>query len=117
MSHQQVIEAGGFVHCVFFWLKEPENQQAREEFEHHLKTFLGTSLYVKAKHIGTMASSKMASSERDVVDSTYTYCLITTFKNREEQDKYQQEPVHLKFIEDAKHLWGKVVVYDSDSII
>lgn len=33
MSDQQVIAAGGFVHCVFFWLKEPENRQAHEEFE------------------------------------------------------------------------------------
>ena len=111
MQDQQIIAVGGFVHCVFFWLKEPVNQQACEEFEHHLKRFLETSRYVKSKHIGTMASS-----ERGVVDSTYTYCLIATFDNREEQDKYQQEPVHLKFIEDAKHLWEKVVVYDSNSV-
>lgn len=111
MPNQQVIEPGGFVHCVLFWLKEPQNQQTRGKFENHLKDFLTASQHVKSKHIGTMASS-----ERDVVDSTYTYCLIATFNSREEQDKYQQETAHLKFIEDAKHLWEKVVVYDSNSI-
>ncbi len=111
MSKQTIIEPGGFVHCVFFWLKEPQNPQAREEFEKHLKTFLDASQHVRSKHVGTMASSY-----REVVDSTYTYCLIATFDNKEEQDKYQEEPVHLKFVEEAKHLWEKVVVYDSNSI-
>lgn len=111
MRDREIIEPGGFVHCVFFWLKEPENEHARDEFENHLKIFLQTSRYVKSKHIGTMASS-----DRGVVDSTYTYCLIATFDNEEEQDKYQQEPVHLKFVADAKHLWEKVAVYDSNSI-
>ena len=111
MPNQQIIEPGGFIHCVFFWLKEPQNQNAREQFEHHLTTFLAASQYVKSTHIGTMASS-----DREVVDSTYTYCLIVTFNNKEKQDKYQEEPVHLKFVEDAKHLWEKVVVYDSNSV-
>jgi len=28
-------------------------------------------------------------------------------------DEYQVDPTHLLFIEKAKHLWEKVVIYDS----
>lgn len=97
-----------FVHVVFFWLKEPENQEARQKFETSLKTFISKSSYVQSTHIGTPADTN-----RPVIDRSYTYCLIATFTSKEEQDKYQVEPVHLKFIEESKDLWEKVVVYDS----
>ena len=29
------------------------------------------------------------------------------------QDAYQIDPIHLAFVENYKHLWTKVVVYDS----
>jgi hypothetical protein len=111
-NRQTIIEPGGFIHSVFFWLKEPENQDAHQEFLGHLRSFIDASDYVKSKHIG----SKNA-SDREVVDSDYNYSLIVTFNNQEEQDKYQSEPVHVKFVEDAQHLWHKVVVYDSLSIL
>ncbi|MBC3766205.1 Dabb family protein [Neptunicella marina] len=111
-AEQQVIEAGGFVHSVYFWLHNPDSQQEREAFEKHLTTFIDASDYVKSKHIGTRASS-----DRDVVDSSYDYTLVVTFDNKAQQDKYQSEPVHLKFVKDASHLWKKVVVYDSQSIL
>ncbi|SET39501.1 Dabb family protein [Thalassotalea agarivorans] len=107
-ENQTVIASGGFVHSVYFWLKNPENEQDRKAFEKHLNLFIDNSLYVKSKFIGTVAPS-----ERDVVDSTYTYALILTFDSKADQDKYQSEPVHLKFVEDAQHLWEKVIVYDA----
>lgn len=97
-----------FVHVVYFWLKEPENQEARKKFEASLKTFISQSSYVKSSHIGTPAGTS-----RPVIDSSYSYCLVATFDSKEDQDKYQEEPVHLKFIEESKELWEKVLVYDS----
>jgi len=97
-----------FLHIVFFWLKEPGNQDARTKFETSLKTFIGQSAYVKSSHIGTPADTN-----RPVIDRSYSYCLVATFASKEDQDKYQDEPVHLKFIEESKDLWEKVVVYDS----
>ena len=41
------------------------------------------------------------------------FCLIVTFKSKEDQDIYQDDPTHLKFIENASYLWDKVKVYDS----
>lgn len=112
MAEQQKIEAGGFVHSVYFWLNNPENSQDRKAFESHLSQFISASKYVKSKHIGVKAVS-----DREVVDSSYDYTLVVTFASKEEQDKYQSEDVHLKFVEDAAHLWKKVIVYDSHSIL
>ena len=111
-KEQQVIEQGGFVHTVFFWLKEGATPKEHEEFIHHLGHFIRSSEFVKTKHIGTKVSSK-----RDVVDSSYDYCLIATFDNEAEQVKYQDEPVHHEFIKNASHLWNKVEVFDSQSLL
>ena len=111
-SKQSTIEPGGFVHSVFFWLKEPENDDAHRAFLNHLRTFIDASDYVKSKHIGIKKAS-----DRDVVDSDYNYSLIVTFNDSQEQDKYQSEPAHIKFVNDAEHLWHRVVVYDSLSVL
>ena len=107
-NKQTVIESGGFLHSVYFWLKNPDSKADRETFEKHLNTFINSSQYVKSKFVG-----KVAPSDREVVDSSYTYTLVLSFASKEDQDKYQIEPVHLKFVNDAQHLWEKVVVYDS----
>ena len=100
-----------FRHTVLFWLKEPENQTHRSAFEASLKRFIESSKYVQNKHIGVPAKTNRA-----VIDATYTYCLSVSFLSKEDQDKYQDEPAHLKFIEESSKLWRKVVVYDSDLI-
>jgi len=97
-----------FRHTVLFWLKEPNNESHRKTFESSLKRFIDNSEYVQNSHIG-----KPANTNREVIDSTYTYCLAVSFLSKEDQDKYQLEPAHLKFIEESSHLWNNVVVYDS----
>ena len=97
-----------FVHVVYFWLKNPENQNDRKEFEEALNILLENSLYTKTNFVGMAPKAT-----REVVDDSFTYCLIVTFEAAEAQENYQTEAAHLKFIEDAKHLWNKVVVYDA----
>jgi hypothetical protein len=38
------------------------------------------------------------------------------FNSKEDQESYQTDPIHLKFVEENSHLWSKVVVYDSTDI-
>ena len=97
-----------FVHVVYFWLNEPESESDRMEFEEALYTLLDDSKYTKTNFVGTPPKAI-----RDVVDDSFTYCLIVTFDSEEAQESYQVETAHLKFIEDAGHLWNKVVVYDA----
>ena len=99
---------GTFVHTVFFWLKNPDSEADRKKFEYELTTFIDDMEMIIGQHIGTPAGTN-----RPVIDSSYTYNLLLTFKNREDQDAYQDHPRHKKFIENASDLWEKVVVYDS----
>ena len=39
-----------------------------------------------------------------------------TFANRETEAAYQSDPTHLRFIDEAKHLWKKVVERRSPNI-
>ena len=97
-----------FVHAVYFWLNDPEDSSDRNAFEKALFTLLEDSKYAKTNYVGTPPKAI-----RDVVDDSFTYCLLVTFESEEAQEAYQVEAAHLKFIEDAGHLWNKVVVYDA----
>ncbi|MEX0291515.1 MAG: Dabb family protein [Flavobacteriaceae bacterium] len=101
-----------FVHTVFFWLNNPESDADRASFETALSKFLKTSDYAKTNFIGTPPKAT-----RDVVDGSFTYSLVVTFESAEAQQKYQEEPAHLLFIEEASSLWNKVIVYDSQGIV
>ena len=52
-------------------------------------------------------------TDREVVDNSYDYAWICHFKSAEDEKLYQDDPIHLKFIDDYKHLWKDVKVYDN----
>jgi hypothetical protein len=99
-----------FIHHVFFWLKEPVTDEMRKQFENALKELVTIGTIVD-HHLG-----KPAGTNRSVIDSSYEYSLLLTFRHREDQDIYQTHPTHLKFIEENSYLWERVIVYDSISI-
>ena len=100
-----------FAHTVYFWFKDPDNKADRAKFESSLKKFLDNSKFAKTNFIGTPPVAT-----REVVDGSFTYSLIVTFKSAEAQEGYQKEEAHLIFIEECKDLWEKVIVYDSFGI-
>jgi hypothetical protein len=99
-----------FIHHVYFWLKKPVTPEIKAKFEKALKELVTIETIVDY-HLGIPAVTN-----RDVIDGSYSYSLLVTFKNREDQDIYQPHPKHQKFIADCQDLWEKVVVYDSVSI-
>jgi len=99
-----------FLHQVYFWLKNPGNEADRAKLVEGLKT-LTTIKTIKSFHIGVPAGSS-----RDVVDGSFDISWLNVFKDRAAQDAYQIDPIHLKFIDDYKHLWDKVIVYDSVNV-
>ncbi len=98
---------GKFFHVVFFWLVN-EDQKTRGKFLTELRKFVDNVDLIKTKHIGSPADT-----DRDVIDNTYSFSLILTFESKNDQDLYQEHPVHKKFVENASSLWTKVQVYDS----
>lgn len=105
---QSVSFPGNFVHSVYFFLNNPDNEDENELFLKNLNEFLENSQYLTSYHVAPPAGT-----DREVVDNSYHYNLVVTFNTKEEQDKYQTEEAHLKFIETSKHLWNKVQIYDS----
>ena len=101
---------GKFIHHVFFWLKDPGADESRRRFEKAAKELVTIETIIDF-HIGIPAATS-----REVIDSTYTYSILSTYKNKEDQDIYQTHPKHLKFIDDCQDLWEKVIVYDSVNI-
>jgi Stress responsive A/B Barrel Domain len=96
-----------FVHHVFFWLKEPDNAEARLKLETGLQT-LGKIGQIQEMHIGVPAKT-----DRPVVDNSYSYSLLLILRDKADHDIYQNHPIHLKFVEEYSHLWTKVLVLDS----
>ncbi|MGN6539769.1 MAG: Dabb family protein, partial [Ginsengibacter sp.] len=99
------------LHHVFFWLKNPERKDDLEQLIRGLKQ-LSSASTIKEFHIG-----KPAGTNREVIDTTWSVSWLLLFDNKEDQDIYQADPVHLKFISDCSHLWSRVVVYDTVSVL
>jgi hypothetical protein len=96
-----------FIHHVYFWLKNTGSVPDRDKLIEGL-TKLSSVKTIKQFHIGIPANTN-----RDVIERGYAISWFVLFNNAADQASYQEDPVHLKFIDDCKHLWEKVVVYDS----
>ncbi len=98
---------GSFMHVVFFWLVDDE-EETSEKFLMELRKFIDNVDLIKTKHVG-----RPAGTNREVIDSSWSYSLILSFESKKEQDLYQEHQLHKDFIENASALWKKVQVYDS----
>ncbi len=96
-----------FIHHVYFWLKNPGDMDENNKFIEGLKK-LSKAETIKSFHIG-----KPAGTSRDVIDTSYSISWFLIFGNKEDQDIYQVDPIHLKFIDECPGLWSRVVVYDT----
>jgi len=97
-----------FIHHVFFWLKRPGNTQDRLQLIAGLEQ-LRSIAGITSFHIGVPAPAS-----RDVIDSSYDISLCIFFSTAREEQAYQSDPVHLRFIEECRHLWERVLVYDAE---
>jgi len=98
---------GIFIHHVYFWLVEPGNADNKKALIDGLKK-LSAVKTIQRFHIGVPANTS-----REVIDSTYSVSWILIFNNPADQDSYQVDPIHLRFVEECKHLWSRVQVYDT----
>ena len=96
------------IHTVFFWTKEGTSNEQLQAFEKGLKK-LGTCPQIMNFYWGPPAPTEA----RDVVDQSYDYAINVHFASVKDQDEYQNEPIHLEFIENHNTIWEKVIVYDN----
>ena len=98
-------------HQVFFWLKNPGDKADRDKLIAGLKALKAIDV-IQHLHVGVPASTE----KRDVIDNSYDVSELMVFKSVEDQKRYQDHPLHQRFVADCSHLWSKVVVYDSMSV-
>ncbi|MBI1342835.1 MAG: Dabb family protein [Terrimonas sp.] len=96
-----------FVHHVFFWLRDPNNEQDKKDLIAGLNKIACLPV-IRSFHIG-----QPAATNREVIDTSYSLSWLLIFDNKEDQELYQNDPLHLQFVTTCSHLWKKVVVYDS----
>jgi hypothetical protein len=95
-----------FVHTVLFWLKPDLTHDQHTKFQAGLNSLLTIPSVVHGS-VGTPAST-----DRPVIDRTYSYGLLTVFRDLDGHDVYQADPIHLAFLKDCKEYWTRVQIYD-----
>ncbi|CAI8221417.1 MAG: Uncharacterised protein [Flavobacteriaceae bacterium] len=111
-AQKESIEAP-LLHSVYFWLENPNSTTDQAAFEAAIQKLIITNPQGLRSYLGKPARTEL----REVVDNSYTYAYIMTFESREAEAAYQTDPTHLRFIDEAQHLWKKVVVYDAVPIM
>lgn len=101
-------DESAFIHTVFFWMKKEVSEEQKADFKSN-----GLKALSNIKSIYRIYYGPPAMTEREVVDNSYDFALICHFKDAAAEKLYQDDPIHLKFIEDFKHLWERVQVYDN----
>jgi len=96
-----------FIHHVYFWLKNKNNSADHAKLLKGIQSLTEIEPKVQV-HVGVPATTN-----RGVIDTTYTFSLLLIFNNLEDQEIYQNHPIHLKFVDEYADLWSKVIVYDS----
>jgi hypothetical protein len=109
-GRRSIEKEGNFVHVVFFWLVD-DSKKTQEKFLSELSLFIDNVDLIQTKHIGSPADTN-----REVIESTWSYSLILSFNSKKEHDLYQEHQLHKDFIKNASSLWKKVQVYDSEKL-
>jgi Stress responsive A/B Barrel Domain len=97
-----------FVHHVFFWMAPDATDTQRAQLAAGIRSLEGIES-LKMSHLGVPADT-----DRPVIDRTYAFSWLTVFEDAAGEKDYQVHPAHLKFIEENKHLWTRVLIYDSE---
>ena len=95
-------------HYVLFWLKESLSENEKKDFTQFFEELKKVPT-IKSLHYGSPANT----TQRDVVDNSFSYNLLVYFDNMEDLNVYETDPIHLEAIEKYSKYWTKVVVHDS----
>src|SRR5262249_47453933 len=94
-------------HVVVCWLKNPGDEQARQQLIDDSKSF------TRIPGIVSVSAGRVMPSTRPSVDSSFDVAIVMKFKDEEALKNYAQHPIHLAAVERTlKPLVAKYVIYD-----
>jgi len=96
------------VHNVFFALKD-NSLEAKKHLLDACKNYLTGHSGEIFFAVGTLAEEL----NRPVNDRDFDVSLHIVFQSKADQDRYQEAPRHLQFIEENRANWKEVRVFDS----
>lgn len=99
-----------FIHTVFFWLRDDLAAHETAQFVDGARS-LTTIESVRQGYLGTPAST-----DREIIDRSYSYALTAIFSDQAAHDAYQVDPVHDRFRDECAHLWRQVRIYDAVTV-
>lgn len=102
------MSATGFLHMVYFWLREGAGSDDAQKLAEGCRRCLTGIPGVLRLEVGFPAGTA-----RNVVDNSYGVALLVEFADSAAHDIYQDHPDHLRFIEECRALWSRVQVYDT----
>jgi hypothetical protein len=95
-------------HTVFFWLRDGLDENEHSRFR------IGLEHLTREGHIRDRRIGMPAGTDRDVVDSTYSYAIVLRFDDVDAHDAYQISDEHQTFLDTCFDMIGGVKVYDVD---
>lgn len=111
VQSDEEIQPSTIVHVVNFWLKKDLNEKDKKNFIGFFEELRKIEV-INTLNYGIPAKT----NPRPVVDNSFDYTLIVTFKDLKDITIYETHPIHLKAIEKYQHLWTKVMVKDTSII-
>ncbi|SOD12130.1 Dabb family protein [Pedobacter xixiisoli] len=102
------LKKGTIIHVVYFWLKEGISKEEEQDFLRYFDV-LETIPQVQTLNFGKPAPT----TKREVVDHSYSYNLICTFKNLEDITIYENHPTHVVGAKKFSKYWTRVEVKDT----
>ena len=96
------------IHTVYFWLKPELTSDERENFVKGAEDLAGAPTVLHY-----FGGAPAPTEERDVTDHSFDYSIQLHFASIPDQKLYQDDPVHLKFVEEQAHKFQTVKVFDS----
>lgn len=96
-----------FIHSVYFWLRDDLADDERANFVAGLRSLTRIG-GVRHGWIGTPAST-----DRPVIDRSWSWSLTLVFADQRAHDAYQVDPAHDRFRDDCSKYWKSVRIHDT----
>lgn len=98
-----------FIHAVYFWLRPDLTPAQGAQFAAGVRSLIAIES-VQQGYIGVPAST-----DRPVIERSYSQSLVLVFADQAAHDAYQAHPVHEQFREECGGFWTSVRIFDSVS--